>query len=89
MAIVGPTGSGKSTLINLLFKFYQTDYRGNQPWRHTSLGIHQYQQAAGRKSAVVMQEMLILQDSLLNNIRLDTGKSEQEIEELIQTGTTE
>jgi ATP-binding cassette subfamily B protein len=30
-----------------------------------------------------MQEMLILQDTLLNNIRLDTKKSKREIEQLI------
>lgn len=82
VAIVGPTGSGKSTLINLLFKFYQTDSGS------ISLGGHSLQaintSRLRQEVAVVMQEMLILQDSLLNNIRLDTGKSEQEIEELIQ-----
>lgn len=82
VAIVGPTGSGKSTLINLLFKFYQTDSGA------ISLGGHSLQaintSRLRQEVAVVMQEMLILQDSLLNNIRLDTGKSEQEIEELIE-----
>lgn len=82
VAIVGPTGSGKSTLINLLFKFYQADTGS------ISLGGHSLQEINTNKLrqevAVVMQEMLILQDSLLNNIRLDTGKSEQQIEELIR-----
>jgi ATP-binding cassette, subfamily B, multidrug efflux pump len=81
VAIVGPTGSGKSTLINLLFKFYQADTGtislGKQTLREISTN------RLRQKVGVVMQEMLILQDSLLNNIRLDTGKSEQEIEELI------
>ncbi len=82
VAIVGPTGSGKSTLINLLFKFYQPDTGS------ISLGGHSLQHIntneLRQEIAVVMQEMLILQDSLLNNIRLDTGKSEREIEKLIR-----
>jgi len=81
VAIVGSTGSGKSTLINLLFKFYQPD-TGTISLAGTALQELNTKRLR-QKIAVVMQEMLILQDSLLNNIRLDTGKSEQEIEALI------
>lgn len=81
VAIVGPTGSGKSTLINLLFKFYQTN-TGTISLAGTPLQKINTKELR-EKISVVMQEMLILQDSLLNNIRLDTNKSEQEIEALI------
>jgi ATP-binding cassette subfamily B protein len=81
VAIVGPTGSGKSTLINLLFKFYQADTGSisldGTPL--TEINTRKLREEIG----VVMQEMLILQDTLLNNIRLDTDKSEQDIEALI------
>jgi ATP-binding cassette subfamily B protein len=82
VAIVGSTGSGKSTLINLLLKFYKPQHG------EISLGKHSLQEIntndLRQKIGVVMQEMLILQDTLLNNIRLDTGKSEEEIKTLIQ-----
>ncbi len=81
VAIVGPTGSGKSTLINLLFKFYTVDSGvislGGTPLPEIET------QTLRQEIGVVMQEMLILQDTLLNNIRLDTKKSEREIEQLI------
>jgi len=81
VAIVGPTGSGKSTLINLLFKFYQAD-AGAISLAGTSL-VEIDTRKLREEIGVVMQEMLILQDTLLNNIRLDTDKSEQDIEALI------
>ncbi len=82
LAIVGPTGSGKSTLINLLFKFYAADAGS------ISLAGHPLEQIETKtlrqEIGVVMQEMLILQDSLLNNIRLNTNKSQDEIEQLLR-----
>ncbi len=81
VAIVGPTGSGKSTLINLLFKFYQAD-AGSISLAETPLAEINTKKLR-QEIGVVMQEMLILQDTLLNNIRLDTNKTNQEIEELI------
>lgn len=82
LAIVGPTGSGKSTLINLLLRFYEADDGiisfGGHPLRDIS------RTAIRQKVGVVMQEMLILQDSLFKNISLNTGKSEEEITTLME-----
>jgi len=82
IAIVGATGSGKSTLLNLMLRFYEPD-SGT-----ISLGAHFLtdvpKKTLRREIGVVMQEMLILQDTLLNNIVLDTGKSREEVTELLQ-----
>jgi ATP-binding cassette subfamily B protein len=82
VAIVGPTGSGKSTLINLLLRFYEADDGvisfGDTPITEIS------RTAIRQKVGVVMQEMLILQDSLFKNISLNTGKSEEETTVLMQ-----
>ncbi|AGF77329.1 ABC-type multidrug transport system, ATPase and permease component [Desulfocapsa sulfexigens DSM 10523] len=82
IAIVGATGSGKSTLLNLMLRFYEPD-SGT-----ISLGAHFLtdvpKKTLRREIGVVMQEMLILQDTLLNNIVLDTGKSRKEVTELLQ-----
>ncbi len=88
VAIVGSTGSGKSTLINLMLRFYEPD-SGT-----ITLGGHPLSEVARkelrREIGVVMQEMLILPDTLLNNIVLDTGKTKTEVVELLaQTQLTE
>ncbi len=82
IAIVGSTGSGKSTLINLMLRFYEPDIGtislGGYPL--TDIPKNRLRREIG----VVMQEMLILQDTLLNNIVLDTGKNREEVTELLQ-----
>jgi len=82
VAIVGPTGSGKSTLINLLLRFYEPDSG------RIVLGVRPLieipRDRLRRLVGVVMQESLILQDSLLANIVLDSGKKRTEVEELLE-----
>jgi len=82
VAIVGPTGSGKSTLINLLLRFYEPDTGvislADQP-------LHTIDRKRLRREiGVVMQEMLLLPDTLLKNIALETGKNREEVEGLLQ-----
>jgi len=82
VAIVGSTGSGKSTLINLMLRFYEPDSGSISLCGYPIITIENIR--LRREIGVVMQEMLILQDSLLNNIVLDTGKSREEVVELMQ-----
>ncbi|MBU0766645.1 ABC transporter ATP-binding protein/permease [Patescibacteria group bacterium] len=65
-AIVGPTGSGKSTLINLLMRYYECPensiYLDGTDIRDFSLDSYL------QHVALVSQETLLLHDSLRNNI---------------------
>lgn len=88
VAIVGSTGNGKSTLINLMLRFYEPD-SGT-----VSLAGYPLQNLTKKELrqeiGVVIQEMLILQDTLLHNITLDTGKKRTIVEDLLeQTQLTE
>ncbi|WP_206183717.1 ABC transporter ATP-binding protein [Treponema pedis] len=78
MAIVGETGAGKSTVINLLLRFYEvqngTIYLDNIP-------ITKIKRNFLRKSfALVMQEAWLFEGSIRDNISY--GKSDASIEEI-------
>ncbi len=69
IAIVGATGAGKSTIINLLNRFYEinsgTIFVDNQ-------NIHDYTLNSLRKQiAVVLQDVFLFADTILNNITLN------------------
>jgi len=69
IAIVGATGAGKSTVINLLNRFYEinsgTIFVDNQ-------NIHDYTLDSLRKQiAVVLQDVFLFADTILNNITLN------------------
>ncbi len=88
VVIAGSTGSGKSTLINLMLRFYELDSGtirlGGYPLNE--IPRDQLRSEIG----VVMQEMLILSDTLFKNIVLDTGKTKDEVIKLLkQTQLTE
>jgi ATP-binding cassette, subfamily B, multidrug efflux pump len=87
VALVGTTGSGKSTLVNLLLRFYQP-----QSGRILIDDIDIADLPLGRLRTVVgvvLQDVLILQDTLLANIVMDTGRSRQDVEEILaRTGMT-
>ena len=82
VAIVGSTGSGKSTLINLMLRFYEPESG------IITLGGHPLPDIARKQLreeiGVVMQEMLILPDTLLNNIVFDTKRTKTEVVELLE-----
>jgi ATP-binding cassette subfamily B protein len=82
VAIVGSTGSGKTTLINLILRFYEPD-SGTISLAGIALP-RIAKEKLRREVGVVMQEMLLLQDSLLNNIALDSQRDEQEITQLLE-----
>lgn len=85
VALVGTTGSGKTTLVNLLLKFYSHQNgeivlgsRKLEDIPHSQLRNH---------VGVILQDVFILQDSLYNNIVMDTGKSKEDVEHILrQTG---
>lgn len=68
IAVVGATGAGKSTIINLLNRFYElnsgTIFIDNE-------NIHDYTLDSLRKQiAVVLQDVFLFADTILNNITL-------------------
>ena len=67
-AIVGPTGSGKTTITNLITKFYEVD-TGNilidgKDINHYSL------ETVRSKIGVILQDVFLFADSIFNNITL-------------------
>ena len=82
VAIVGPTGSGKTTLINLLLRFYKPDQGCITIDEHDieSLQLTELRTTVG----VVLQEVLILNDSLLANIVMDSGRSRAEVQKILE-----
>ena len=76
IAIVGATGAGKTTIINLLNRFYEinsgTIYIDNQ-------NIHDYTLDSLRKQiAVVLQDVFLFADTILNNITLNNPEITRE-----------
>ena len=69
IAIVGSTGAGKSTLINLLSRFYEYDsgeiYLDNIKIRDFSL------KSLRGHIGIVLQDVFLFADSILNNITLN------------------
>ncbi|CAL4080451.1 unnamed protein product, partial [Meganyctiphanes norvegica] len=67
VAIVGPTGSGKSTIIRLLFRFYDV-VDGNIIVDHVN--IKDYKQKSLRMAiGVVPQDTVLFNDSIMYNIQ--------------------
>lgn len=81
VALVGTTGSGKTTLVSLLLRFYDPQHGtiriDDTPITDLPLGTLR------NLVGVVLQDVLILQDSLLANIVLDSGRSRQEVERVL------
>lgn len=81
VALVGTTGSGKTTLVNLLLRFYEP-----QAGSITidGIAISRFALADLRTIVgVVLQDVLILQDSLLANIVMNSGRNRQEVEAIL------
>ncbi|MBT8320822.1 MAG: ABC transporter ATP-binding protein/permease [Eudoraea sp.] len=80
IAIVGATGAGKSTIINLLNRFYEIN---SGAILLDGVNIRDYQLATLRKNiAVVLQDVFLFADTIANNITLrDSAVSEHTVEE--------
>ena len=68
VAIVGPTGAGKTSLINLLSRFYEID---SGEILIDGLNIKEYKLSSLRKNiGIVLQDVFLFSDTILNNITL-------------------
>ena len=79
VAIVGATGAGKSTIINLLNRFYEID---SGHVRIDGKDIYEYKLHDLRAQiAVVLQDVFLFSDTIYNNITLkDDSISREEVE---------
>ena len=80
VAIVGATGAGKSTIINLINRFYEIDagqiYVDEVPVKDYDL------RSLRNQIAVVLQDVFLFSDSILNNITLKNEEiSLQDVQE--------
>lgn len=78
IAIVGATGAGKSTIINLLNRFYEID---SGEILIDGISVKDYKLASLRNQiAVVLQDVFLFADTILNNITLNNPNiSEEEV----------
>ena len=67
-AIVGPTGSGKTTITNLITKFYEVD-TGNILIDGKDIN-HYTLQTVRSKIGVILQDVFLFADTIFNNITL-------------------
>ena len=67
-AIVGPTGSGKTTITNLITKFYEVD-TGNILIDGKDIN-HYTLETVRSKIGVILQDVFLFADSIFNNITL-------------------
>lgn len=82
LGIVGETGSGKSTIINLLTKLYDLN-EGDIIVDGKSL--KDYSDSSIRETVfVIPQDTYLFNDSIYNNIRLNTDVSDKEIDKLLE-----
>ncbi|MEC2056587.1 ABC transporter ATP-binding protein [Peribacillus psychrosaccharolyticus] len=79
VALVGPTGSGKTTIINLLLRFYDSN---SGEIRIDGTSIKEYKISAIRKKVgIVLQDTFIFSGTIMENIRY--GRLEASDEEVI------
>ena len=79
IALVGPTGAGKTTMINLLSRFY--DIQGGSI-RIDGVELRDYNKASlRRKLGVVLQDTFLFSESVMDNIRY--GRLDATDEEVI------
>lgn len=82
VAIVGPTGSGKTTLAHLLLRLYDMP---PQMIEIDGIDIREFKlESLRKKIAIVTQDILLLNDTIRNNITygLDRDVSQEELDEV-------
>ncbi len=82
LAIVGPTGSGKTTIINLIMKWYQID-TGCISINNTNIDSIPIA-VLRRNIGVVLQDTFFLADTLMNNIKFFNNISDKDVYDAVQ-----
>ncbi|MDW7772445.1 MAG: ABC transporter ATP-binding protein [Desulfobulbaceae bacterium] len=82
VAVVGATGAGKTSLINLLIRFYDPQ-EGRILLDGVDLRDYRIQDLRQR-IGIIMQDVVILPDTLLANIVMETGTDRSRVEEIIE-----
>lgn len=77
VAVVGPTGSGKSTIAHLLVRLFDPDTGRVSLDGHTLVDIDRG--ALARSVSIVFQETFLFNDTVFNNITLDESFPDQEV----------
>ncbi len=77
IAIVGPTGAGKTTMVNLLMKFYNIDsgdivIDGHSINKLTRKNVHDL-------FTMVLQDTWLFEDTIRNNVKYNTDATDEEI----------
>lgn len=80
--ILGESGSGKTTILNILTKRYN-DFEGIVEIDGVDINDISYLEYS-RDTAVISQDVFLLEDTILNNITLFKTYSEKEIEDAIE-----
>ena len=83
LGIIGPTGCGKTTIINLMMNFYDAD-SGEIRIDGRKIGAYQKQELR-RKFGTVFQNDMIFQDTLHENINFGRGIEEEKIETAVES----
>ncbi len=84
VALVGPTGVGKTTMINLLYRFYDAKKGSVKVDGHDLRDIKL--KTLRRQMAVVLQDNFLFSGSIMDNIRYgNLGATDEEIIEVAET----
>ncbi|KRK98574.1 multidrug protein lipid ABC transporter ATP-binding permease [Secundilactobacillus odoratitofui DSM 19909 = JCM 15043] len=84
VALVGPTGSGKTTVMNLMNRFYDVD---NGHIKYNGVDIREYDLDQLRsKVGIVLQESVLFDGTIADNIRF--GKPDATMDEVIAVAKT-
>ena len=84
VAIVGPTGAGKTTMINLLMRFYEVDSGSIKIDGHDTKELTRADLRS--QFGMVLQDAWLYKDTITGNIRF--GKLDATFEEVVDAATT-
>ena len=74
VAIVGPTGAGKTTLVNLLMRFYEIDKGGSSST--ASISGRCPGKSCGSKFGMVLQDTWLFNGTIRDNIAYSPARRE-------------